>query len=278
VISFVVSLVVCTVLVFLGYSGFTGFLEDSLRRGGQRHLQLQLHHPISVPMISGGSWTPRISCSSSSLMVISPSSSTWSPRAPRHRVHEIRKQDHRHRPSLRGTCLVNYLASSFPARYDATSEKIYTLSPEQGRCSRRSASRTTLDLYYFERCERAVRGITRITPTASARCCASMRGPPRHGAAERDRSRARHAEEEKATAAGIEPQTIPGGSQFYFGLVATQADQQKVISGADAAARAISRIRRLRTHSTASGRPTRRRGSDSSLASRSEGRTPAPCP
>jgi ABC-type uncharacterized transport system involved in gliding motility auxiliary subunit len=36
-------------------------------------------------------------------------------------------------------------------------------------------------------------------------------------------------EEEKATAAGIEPQTIPGGSQFYFGLVATQADQQKVI-------------------------------------------------
>ena len=37
-------------------------------------------------------------------------------------------------------------------------------------------------------------------------------------------------EEEKATAAGIEPQTIPGGSQFYFGLVATQADQQKVIA------------------------------------------------
>ncbi len=36
-------------------------------------------------------------------------------------------------------------------------------------------------------------------------------------------------QEEKATAAGIEPQTIPNGSQFYFGLVATQADQQKVI-------------------------------------------------
>jgi ABC-type uncharacterized transport system involved in gliding motility auxiliary subunit len=36
--------------------------------------------------------------------------------------------------------------------------------------------------------------------------------------------------EEKATAAGIQPQTMQGGTQFYFGLVATQADAQKVIA------------------------------------------------
>ena len=37
-------------------------------------------------------------------------------------------------------------------------------------------------------------------------------------------------EEEKATAAGLEPQRMQtGGEQFYFGLVATQADQQKTI-------------------------------------------------
>ena len=37
-------------------------------------------------------------------------------------------------------------------------------------------------------------------------------------------------EEEKATAAGVAPQTWPStGEQFYFGLVAIQAEQQKVI-------------------------------------------------
>ena len=41
-------------------------------------------------------------------------------------------------------------------------------------------------------------------------------------------------QEEKATAAGIEPQSIPGGGdQFYFGLAATQADQQKTIPTLD---------------------------------------------
>jgi ABC-type uncharacterized transport system involved in gliding motility auxiliary subunit len=36
--------------------------------------------------------------------------------------------------------------------------------------------------------------------------------------------------EERATTAGLAPQTLPGGgAQFYFGLVATEADQQKAI-------------------------------------------------
>jgi ABC-type uncharacterized transport system involved in gliding motility auxiliary subunit len=36
-------------------------------------------------------------------------------------------------------------------------------------------------------------------------------------------------EEEKATAAGLTPQSLPNGDRVHFGLVATSADQQKVI-------------------------------------------------
>ena len=47
VISFVISLGVCAVLVFLGYSGFTSFLESFLPVGvSDTDLELQLHHPL----------------------------------------------------------------------------------------------------------------------------------------------------------------------------------------------------------------------------------------
>jgi ABC-type uncharacterized transport system involved in gliding motility auxiliary subunit len=128
-----------------------------------------------------------------------------------------------------GLVLVNYLASSFPVRYDATSEKIYTLSPGTRALLSKVSEPTTLDLYY--------------SSDASGQYVEYKNYADRVQEMLRQYVRASHGmvrlnvidpepdtpEEEKATAAGIEPQTIPGGTQFYFGLVATQADQQKVI-------------------------------------------------
>jgi gliding motility-associatede transport system auxiliary component len=130
---------------------------------------------------------------------------------------------------LVGLVLVNYLAASFPMRYDATSEKIYTLSPGTKALLSKVTEPTTLDLYFsanasgqfveYKNYAERVREMLRQYVRAS-------HGMVRLNVVDPEPDTP---EEEKATAAGIEPQTIPGGSQFYFGLVATQADQQKVI-------------------------------------------------
>jgi len=130
---------------------------------------------------------------------------------------------------LLGLVLVNYLASTFPARLDATSEKIYTLSPGTRALLAKISEQTTLDLYFsanasgqfveYKNYAERVREMLRQYVRAS-------HGMVRLNVIDPEPDTP---EEEKATAAGIEPQTIPGGSQFYFGLVATQAEQQKAI-------------------------------------------------
>lgn len=130
---------------------------------------------------------------------------------------------------LVGLVLANYLATSVPLRYDATSEKIYTLSPGTKALLSRVGEATTLDLYfsrnaagqfveYKNYAERVREMLRQYERASNGKVHLNVIDP------EPDTP-----EEEKATAAGIEPQTIPGGAQFYFGLVATQADQQKVI-------------------------------------------------
>ncbi len=130
---------------------------------------------------------------------------------------------------LLGLILVNYLASSVPARFDATAEKIYTLSPGTRSLLSKIAEPTTLDLYFSSQAsgqfveyknyaERVREMLRQYARASGGRVRLNVVDP------EPDTP-----EEEKATAAGIAPQTIPGGSPFYFGLVATQADQQKVI-------------------------------------------------
>jgi ABC-type uncharacterized transport system involved in gliding motility auxiliary subunit len=130
---------------------------------------------------------------------------------------------------LVGLVLANYLASMVPYRYDATAEKIYTLSPGTRALLAKVTEPTTLDLYfssgasgqlveyknYAARVEEMLRQYARAS---AGKVTLNVIDP------EPDTP-----EEEKATAAGIEPQTDPGGGQFYFGLVATQADKQKVI-------------------------------------------------
>ncbi len=131
---------------------------------------------------------------------------------------------------LVGLVLVNYLATSVPLRYDATSEKIYTLSPGTRALLSKISEPTTLELYfsrsasgqyveYKNYAERVQEMLRQYERASGGKVRLSVVDP------EPDTP-----EEEKATAAGIQPQTIPGGSQFYFGLVATQADQQKVIA------------------------------------------------
>jgi ABC-2 type transport system permease protein len=53
VVSFVVSLVVCTVLVFLGYSGFTGFLEGFLPVGAANAISNFSFITHFSPMVRG---------------------------------------------------------------------------------------------------------------------------------------------------------------------------------------------------------------------------------
>jgi ABC-type uncharacterized transport system involved in gliding motility auxiliary subunit len=128
-----------------------------------------------------------------------------------------------------GLVLANYLASSLPVRYDATAEKIYTLSPGTKALLAKITEPTTLDLYftrdasgqfveYKNYAERVREMLRQYERASNGKIHLNVIDP------EPDTP-----EEEKATAAGIEPQTIPGAGNFYFGLVATQADQQKVI-------------------------------------------------
>jgi ABC-type uncharacterized transport system involved in gliding motility auxiliary subunit len=130
---------------------------------------------------------------------------------------------------LVGLVLANYLASVIPYRYDATAERIYTLSPGTRALLSKISEPTTLDLYfssdasgqyveYKNYAERVHEMLRQYVRASGGKVTLNVIDP------EPDTP-----EEEKATAAGIEPQTLPGGGQFYFGLVATQADQQKVI-------------------------------------------------
>src|ERR1022692_4509908 len=229
VISFVISLAICTVLVFLGYSGFTAFLEGFLPVGVADAISNFSFVTHFNPMVRG-IVDPKDVVFFLSLMGFTLFLNVW------------RSSADPQRPAMRfgsktlaiallvvGLVLVNYLATSIPARYDATSEKIYTLSPGTKALLAKITEPTTLDLYfsrnasgqfveYKNYAERVREMLRQYVRASNGKVRLNVIDP------EPDTP-----DEEKATAVGIQPQTIPGGSQFYFGLVATQADQQKVI-------------------------------------------------
>jgi ABC-type uncharacterized transport system involved in gliding motility auxiliary subunit len=135
---------------------------------------------------------------------------------------------------LVGLILVNYLASHTPLRLDATSQQIYTLSPGTRSILSKIEEPMTVDLYfsksttgqdiqYKNYAERVVEMLRQYVRASHGRITLNLIDPKPDSP-----------QEEKATAAGIEPQTIPGGGeQFYFGLVATEADQQKSLPALD---------------------------------------------
>jgi len=129
-----------------------------------------------------------------------------------------------------GLVLLNYLAASIPWRLDATAEKIYTLSPGTKTLLGKIEEPVELD-FYFSRsastlpialknyADRVLEMLGQYVRAAHGKIVLNVIDPKPDSA-----------EEDKATAAGIAPQTWPStGEQFYFGLVAIQADHQKVI-------------------------------------------------
>ncbi len=127
--------------------------------------------------------------------------------------------------------LVNYLASSLPVRLDATAERIYTLSAGTKSLLGKVREPMTLDLYFskganglpvaYKNYAERVREMLRQYVRASGGNIALNVIDPEPDTPE----------EEKATAAGLEPQRMESGDDpFYFGLVATQADQQRAIA------------------------------------------------
>jgi ABC-type uncharacterized transport system involved in gliding motility auxiliary subunit len=130
-----------------------------------------------------------------------------------------------------GLVLVNYLASSLPARLDTTAERIYTLSPGTKALLGKIEEPVTVDFYFTK----SATGLPIAYKNYATRVEEMLR---QYARASRGKltlnvidPRPDTPEEEKATAAGIQPQLIPTtGEQIQFGLVAIQADQQKTLS------------------------------------------------
>jgi ABC-type uncharacterized transport system involved in gliding motility auxiliary subunit len=131
---------------------------------------------------------------------------------------------------LVGLVLLNYLAASLPARIDTTAEHIYTLSPGTQALLGKIGEPITIDLYfskdaagqfieYKNYAERVQEMLRQYVRAAHGKITLNLINPAPDTP-----------EEERATAAGVSPQTLQDGADpFYFGLVATQADQQKAI-------------------------------------------------
>jgi ABC-type uncharacterized transport system involved in gliding motility auxiliary subunit len=129
-----------------------------------------------------------------------------------------------------GLVLVNYLASSIPARLDATADSIYSLSSGTKAILGKIEEPVTLDLYF----SKDASGLPIQYKNYAARVQEMLRQYVRGSRGKLTLNvinpRADTPEEEKATAAGLTPQVAAtGGEQFFFGLVVTQADQQKTI-------------------------------------------------
>ena len=131
---------------------------------------------------------------------------------------------------LVGLILINYLASSIPARVDATADNIYSLAPGTKSMLGKIEEPVTLDLYFTKDAS----GLPIAYKNYASRVQEMLRQYVRAGRGKLTLNvvnpRADTPEEEKATAAGLTPQVSQqGGDPFYFGLVVTQADQQKTI-------------------------------------------------
>ncbi len=129
-----------------------------------------------------------------------------------------------------GLVLVNYLASSIPARVDATAESIYSLSPGTKTLLAKIEEPVSLTLYF----SKDATGLPIAYKNYATRVSEMLRQYVRasHGKITLTvvNPKADTPQEEKATAAGLTPQVSQqGGDQFFFGLVVTQADQQKTI-------------------------------------------------
>ena len=131
---------------------------------------------------------------------------------------------------LVGLILVNYLASSVPVRLDATAESIYSLSNGTKTMLGKIEEPVSIDLYF----SKDASGLPIAYKNYAARVQEMLRQYVRASRGKLTLNvvnpRPDTPEEEKATASGLTPQVAQqGGEQFFFGLIVTQADQQKTI-------------------------------------------------
>ncbi|MDO8539140.1 MAG: Gldg family protein [Opitutaceae bacterium] len=129
-----------------------------------------------------------------------------------------------------GLVLVNYLASSIPARVDATADNIYSLSAGTKAMLGKLEEPVALEMYF----SKDASGLPIAYKNYAARVQEMLRQYVRASRGKLSLNvinpRPDTPEEEKATAAGLTPQVSQqGGEQFFFGLVVTQADLQKTI-------------------------------------------------
>ena len=126
--------------------------------------------------------------------------------------------------------LVNFLAGRLPVRGDLTAGRIYTLSP--GTRSLLGKIEEPIALQFYA--TRGIEGLPVSYKNYAARVEEMLRAYVRASGGkltlETVSPAADTPEEEKAQAAGLQPQQVPGtGEPFYLGLVVTQADQQKAL-------------------------------------------------
>jgi ABC-type uncharacterized transport system involved in gliding motility auxiliary subunit len=126
--------------------------------------------------------------------------------------------------------LVNFLASRLPFRGDATAESIYTLSAGTKSILGKIEETVVLDFYF----SKSVQGLPITYKNYATRVEEMLRQYVRASGGKLQLNvidpRPDTPEEEKATAAGLQPQQLPTGETVHFGLVAAQADQQKTIT------------------------------------------------
>ena len=126
--------------------------------------------------------------------------------------------------------LVNFLASRLPFRGDATAESIYTLSAGTKSILGKIEENVVLDFYF----SKSVQGLPITYKNYATRVEEMLRQYVRASGGKLQLNvidpRPDTPEEEKATAAGLQPQQLPTGETVHFGLVAAQADQQKTIT------------------------------------------------
>lgn len=126
--------------------------------------------------------------------------------------------------------LVNFLASRLPVRGDLTAGKIYTLSDGTRALLGKIEDPITLQFY----ATRDTAGLPTQYKNFATRVEEMLRAYVRSSKGKLSLEVISPApdtpEEEKAQAAGLQAQQVPGtGEPFYLGLVAIQADQQKSI-------------------------------------------------
>lgn len=126
--------------------------------------------------------------------------------------------------------LINFLATRLPVRGDLTAGKIYTLSDGTRSLLGKIEDPVALQFY----ATRDTAGLPTQYKNFAARVEEMLRAYVRASKGKLTLEVISPApdtpEEEKAQAAGLQPQQAPGtGEAFYLGLVAIQADQQKSI-------------------------------------------------